>query len=45
MDNNQLDGQSDIARFLEKFNQPTPAAAPSFTRPAEPAKNPLPSAA
>ena len=45
MDNNQLDGQSDIARFLEKFNQPTPAAAPSFTRPAEPAKNPLPLAA
>ncbi len=45
MDNNQLDGQSDIARFLEKFNQNTPTAVPSFTRPVEPTKNPLPSAA
>lgn len=45
MDNNQLDGQSDIARFLEKFNQNTPTAVPSFTRRVEPTKNPLPSAA
>lgn len=45
MDNNQLDGQSDIARFLEKFNQNTPTAVPSFTRPVESTKNPLPSAA
>ncbi len=38
MENNQMDGQNDIARFLEKFNQDISSADFSFSRP-EPRKN------
>lgn len=45
IDNNQFDGQSDIARFLEKFNQGVSSADFSFAQPAPREGRKLPSAA